>query len=79
MARSDEIREHISRKIEHSRALGEESLTLVSGDIAREMKLKNRMPMVCGAMDNLMGTGSEVVHTTPSGYSSTIAIRYLLK
>ncbi|NLB81534.1 MAG: hypothetical protein GX800_08005, partial [Clostridiaceae bacterium] len=44
---------------------------LKANDIHRNLNLKNRMPMVCNAMKQCMGANDEVLHETPSGYSST--------
>lgn len=76
MTSSVDIREHILRKFDQFRARGEDYCTLISGDIAREMNLRNRMPMVCGVMYSLMGSGDAILHRTPSGQSSTIKIKY---
>lgn len=42
------------------------------------MDLQNKMPSVCSAMYQAMSPGDVVVHTTPSGKSSTIQICYQL-
>ena len=51
---------------------------IVSGDIHREMKLRNKMPSVCSAMYQMMKSNDEILSATPSGKSSTIKIRYYL-
>lgn len=55
---------------------GEKELVLVSGNVHKDLGLKNRMPQVCNAMYQCMRSGDKIVHTTPSGYSSTIEIEY---
>lgn len=57
---------------------GEQSCTLVSGEIHKAMGLSNKMPSVCSAMYKAMGSGDVILHTTPSGKSSTIRICYQL-
>lgn len=79
MTRSSDIREYILERFEHFRARGEDTCILVSGDIHREMGLKNRMPMVCGVIRQLMRAEDAILNTTPSGQSSTIKIEYQLK
>ena len=74
-----EIREYIQKKFSSARARGEEFCTLVSGDIADALRIKNRMPSICGVMYSLMKSGDEILSTTPSGQSSTIKIKYYLK
>lgn len=60
------------------RQQGETSCILTSGEIHRAMGLVHRMPSVCSAMYQAMGPGDVVVHTTPSGKSSTLQVRYSL-
>ena len=76
MNKSAEIREHIRGKIAEAQARGERCFILVSGDIHRELKLNNSMPSVCDSMYRLRGPMNEILHTTPSGKSSTIKIKY---
>lgn len=76
MTRSTDIREYILGRFEYFRERGEDSSTLVSGDIAGELNLRNRMPMVCSVMYSLMKSGEVILHKTTSGQSSTIKIRY---
>lgn len=57
---------------------GEQICTLVSGEIHKSMRLSNKMPSVCNAMYKAMEAGDVVLHTTPSGKSSTIKICYQL-
>lgn len=73
-----EIREYILATFAQFRARGEDSCTLVSGDIHRAMGLKNTMPSVCSVMYQLKRTGDQILNTTPSGKSSTIKIKYHL-
>jgi hypothetical protein len=73
-----DIRSYIQDLLEQSRQRGEHNCVLVSGDIHREMGLANKMPSVCNAMYKLMRPGDTVLHTTPSGHSSTIKIEYQL-
>lgn len=71
-----DIRAHIERRKLAAAERGEPSITLKAGDIHRELKLKSRFPMVCNAMRQCMEEGDQVVFETPSGYSSTLEIRY---
>ena len=73
-----EIVRHIFRILAQYQIQGEVSCTLISGEIHRAMGLKNKMPSVCNAMYQAMGPGDVVLHTTPSGKSSTIQICYQL-
>jgi hypothetical protein len=76
MATHDEIRRFIRDLLEEGRSSGEETLTLISGDIHKDMKLQNSMPSVCNIMYQLMGPNDQILSRTPSGKSSTIKIKY---
>jgi hypothetical protein len=65
--------------LQEAKLRGEDYIDLVSGDIHKQMGMKNRMPQICRIMYEKMMPGDEVLHTTPSGYSSTIKIRYDLR
>jgi cytoplasmic iron level regulating protein YaaA (DUF328/UPF0246 family) len=65
--------------LQEAKLRGEDFIDLVSGDIHKQMGMKNRMPQVCNVMYKIMMPGDEVLHTTPSGKSSTIKIRYDLR
>ena len=73
-----EIREYIQKRKGIAREQGQRSLVLRSGDIHKDLNLKNTMPSVCNAMRQCMELGDVVLHTTPSGNSSTIEIQYNL-
>lgn len=76
---TNQIRNYIEEKLKSALKDELEYLDVISGDIHRDMNLKNRMPSVCGAMYHLKNEMDEVLSTTPSGKSSTIKIRYYLK
>lgn len=75
----DDIRHYIDKLLQEAKMRGEEYIDLVSGDIHKQLGMKDRMPQVCRIMYEKMLPGNEVLHTTPSGKSSTIKIRYYLK
>lgn len=74
-----DVRSFIVKLLKEAKSQGKSHIDLVSGDIHRQMGLKNRMPMVCRAMYQELLPSDRVLHTTPSGQSSTIRIRYYLK
>ncbi|MDK2986613.1 MAG: hypothetical protein PWQ96_2257 [Clostridia bacterium] len=76
---ADDVRQYIEKMLQEAKMRGEDYIDLVSGDIHKQLGLKNRMPQVCRIMYEKMMPGDEVLHTTPSGQSSTIKIRYYLK
>jgi len=75
---SSKIRSYILFKFEQAQSSGKNECVLVSGEIHRALNLKNSMPTVCNVMAKLKRPGDEILHTTPSGMSSTIQIRYHL-
>ena len=73
---TDDIRQHIFELKKSAKEAGKSFIILKSGDIHKELKLKSAMPQVCNAMRQSMNEGDTVLHTTPSGNSSTIEIQY---
>ena len=69
-------RQFIETVRQSAKEQGVEYVDLISGDVHKELKWKSRLPLVCDAMKNSMKPGDEFIHTTPSGKSSTITIRY---
>jgi hypothetical protein len=58
---------------------GKKSLVLQSGDIHRQLKLADRMPMVCNAMQKTMAEGDKIINTSASGYTSALQVEYKIK
>ena len=75
---TSDIRTFISKIIDQSRLDGLEYVDIVSGDVHKQMRLDNKMPSVCSAMYTLMNEKDVILHSTPSGKSSTIKIRYFI-
>jgi len=75
---TSDIKVFISEIIDRSRQEGMAYVDIISGEIHKQMKLSSKMPSVCSAMYGLMMENDVVLHTTPSGKSSTIKIRYFL-
>ena len=73
-----EIREHIIARKMDAKQKGQLVLVLRSGDVHKDLNLNKRMPSVCNAMYQCMVDGDRILHTTPSGKSSTIEIQYNL-
>ena len=76
---TEDIRQYIENILQKAKLQGKDHIDLVSGDIHKQLGLKNSYPQVCNAMYKKMIPGDEVLHTTSSGYSSTIKIRYYIK
>ena len=73
---TDDIRQYILELKKAAKDAGKSFIVLKSGDIHKELNLKSIMPQVCNAMRQSMNEGDIVLHTTPSGNSSTIEIQY---
>ena len=73
---TDDIRQYIANLKKSAKAMGKDFIVLRSGDIHKELNLKSSLPQVCNAMRQSMIDGDVVIHTTPSGNSSTIEIKY---
>lgn len=75
---TQDARDYIQRFFDMERSLGKKSVVLVSGDSEKDMGWSKRLPIVCQAMYSMMKSDDVVLHTTPSGKSSTIEIEYQL-
>jgi hypothetical protein len=73
---TDDIRQYIIELKMAAKKEGKKFIILKSGDIHKALGLKSAMPQVCNAMRQSMKEGDVVLHTTPSGNSSTIEIQY---
>lgn len=73
---TDDIRQHINTLKITAKNEGKKFIILKSSDIHRELSLKRALPQVCNAMRQSMIDGDVIIHTTPSGNSSTIEIQY---
>ena len=73
---TDDIRTYILELKNAAKLAGKTFIVLKSGDIHKGMNLKSQLPQVCNAMRQSMNEGDVVLHTTPSGNSSTIEIQY---
>ena len=75
---TDDIRQYILKLKAVAKDAGKKFIVLKSGDIHKTLGLKSAMPQVCNAMRQSMNEGDIVLHTTPSGNSSTIEIQYIV-
>lgn len=73
-----DIRDYINKQKEIFKTEGKTSITLISGNIQKDLNVTKRLPMVCNAMRQVMDNGDIVLHTTPKGQSSTIKIKYFI-
>ena len=75
---TDDIRKHINELKISAKNEGKKYIILKSGNIHKELNLKSALPQVCNAMRQSMLEGDTIIHTTPSGNSSTIEIQYIV-
>ena len=75
---TEDIRRYILELKKSAKDIGKKFIVLKSGDLHKDLDLKSRMPQVCNAMRQSMNEGDIILHTTPSGNSSTIEIQYNL-
>ena len=76
--KTKDIRDYIEAQKKEAKNRGEEFIVLRASDLHRINRLKNAMPMVCNAMRQCMEENDIVLHETPSGYSSSLEIKYYL-
>lgn len=76
--KTKDIRDYIERQKIEAKNRGEEFIVLRASDLHRINRLRNGMPIVCNAMRQCMRENDEVLHQTPSGYSSSLEIKYFL-
>ena len=75
---TENIRQYIMQLKENAKTSGKDILILTARDIHRELKLKNRFPMVCNAMRDCMNGDDIILFQPPKGNSSTLQIEYKL-
>ncbi|MCH5180242.1 MAG: hypothetical protein J1F32_03390 [Erysipelotrichales bacterium] len=73
---TSEVIDYIKNSIESAKKKGMNSITLISGNVQKNVGLKNRLPLVCNAMRKCMDEKSEIIFETPSGQSSTLTIKW---
>lgn len=72
------IVDHIKGVLEAARKQGKPYIILRASDVEKAVGLSQRIVSVCHAMYDCMTTKDEVLSTTPSGFSTTITIKYYL-
>lgn len=72
------IVDYIKGVLEEARKQGKPYIILRAGDVEKAVGLSQRIVSVCHAMYDCKTTKDEVLSTTPSGYSTTITIKYYL-
>ena len=76
--KTKDIRNFIEAQKIEAKNRGEEFIVLRASDLHRINRLRNGMPIVCNAMRQCMRENDEILYQTPSGYSSSLEIKYYL-
>lgn len=76
---TQKIREWIKERKEIARKAGQKELVLNCNDIQKIFNISNRTPLVCSAMYKVMEKGDVVLSAPPSGFSTTVTVKYLIK
>ncbi|MBQ4443972.1 MAG: hypothetical protein II896_04860 [Clostridia bacterium] len=75
---TDRIRSYLSMQFEIAKTEGKTYIDIVANDVQKALLLQNRARSVCNAMYQMMREGDEILRTTPSGFSTTVTVRYYL-
>lgn len=76
--KTKDIRDYIEAQKAEAKNSGKDFIVLRASDLHRINRLRNGMPIVCNAMRQCMRENDEILHQTPSGYSSSLEIKYYL-
>lgn len=74
---TSQVKDYINNKIMEAKQEGANFIILTSYDIAKNINLRNRFPLICNAMKS-NEFKYEILSETPSGYSSTLKIKYFI-
>ncbi|MEG2814536.1 MAG: hypothetical protein RSA79_08025 [Oscillospiraceae bacterium] len=75
---TQKAREYIQSLLDEAKNQGKEFIILKAGDIQKAIGLKNRPVIICNAMKQLMQKNDIIVEAPPSGFSTTVRIKYYL-
>jgi hypothetical protein len=75
------VRDELARRFQRAANEGRSECIVISGELHDSIKFRqgshrNQMPTVSTAMHSMRRPGDTLLHTTPSGKSSTIKIAY---
>ena len=75
---TEEIRQYIEDQKRIAKEMGKNALVLRSGDVHKDLGLKDRCPSVCNAMRQCMKSCDVIIHQPPKGNGRTLVIEYKL-
>ena len=73
-----DVGKYIQEKILSAKKRGETEITLVSGDIQKELFLQDGLEEICTAMQKLAEPGDEILRRPKSLSTAGLAIKYHL-
>lgn len=76
---TNQIYEHIKKKIEKARKEGKSDILVTAGGIEKELGICKRTKMVCAAMRKLKNKNDEEFDVPPRGNGTRVKIKYHLK
>lgn len=76
---TEQIREYIKQRKEVAKKAGQKELVVNCNDLQKIFCISNRTPLVCKAMYDVMEKGDVVLSAPPSGFSTTVTVKYLIK
>lgn len=75
-----EVKTYIEELFKRAKENGEKEITLISGQIHKNLNLESRMPTVCDAMKYYYNyIHDEIIQSPPKGRGSRLIIKYNLK
>lgn len=75
-----EVKVYIEELFKKAKENGEEEITLISGQLHKNLNLENRMPTVCDSMKYYYNyINDEILQAPPKGRGSRLIIKYNLK
>ena len=73
------VRDYITRQKSIAKENGLKELIMVCNDIQKALRVSNVPRSVCVAMYDCMNPGDVVLSSPPSGYSTSVKVKYFLK
>lgn len=74
---TNDVRKHLFNKLQSAKEKGLSSLNIKASDIAKEISLQNRFPMICEAMRSIKGYEKYVIiYAPPKGNGSSVEYKY---
>ncbi len=73
-----DVEQELRRQLAHAQQSGLGLVDIRAGELHRDVKGEDRMPLVCHVMRKLMVSPDEVLSGPPSGQGASLVVRYRL-